>query len=107
MRHNASNSCKLKLPHTNFKKEKVFMPHTDYISKLLDIGSINILDLNFNDKTIGIAFRLQRRPHVCPDCGGVTDIVHDYRTQKVKDIPAFGKKTNMALFQAPLSLSLL
>ncbi len=68
------------------------MPHTDYISKLLDMGSINILDLNFDDKAIVIAFKLQRRPHICPDCAGITDKVHDYRIQIVKDVPAFGKK---------------
>lgn len=92
MRHNASNSCKLKLPHTNTQEGESIMPHTDYISKLFDMGSINILDLNSDDKTIVVAFRLQRRPHVCPSCGGITDKVHDYRNQQVKDIPAFGRK---------------
>lgn len=68
------------------------MPHTDYISKLLDIEGINIIDLNYDEETIVLAFKLHRRPHVCPDCGGITDEVHDYRKQRVKDIPAFGKK---------------
>lgn len=68
------------------------MPHTDYISKLLGMGSINILDLNSDDKAIVIAFKLQRRPHICPDCAGITNKVHDCRIQIVKDVPAFGKK---------------
>jgi len=50
------------------------------------------LDLNFDEKAIVVAFKLQRRPHVCPNCGGITDTVHDYREQMVKDVPAFGKK---------------
>ena len=68
------------------------MPHTDYISKLLDIEGINILDLTSDHETFVVTFRLQRRPHVCPDCGGITDIVHDYRNQRVKDIPTLGRK---------------
>ncbi len=74
------------------------MSHTDYIAKLFDMGSINILDLNLDDETIVVAFKLQRRPHVCPDCGGITEKVHDYRNQRVKDIPAFG----MLLMLTPL-----
>ncbi|MCX7759482.1 MAG: transposase family protein, partial [bacterium] len=92
MRHNASDSCKLKLPHTNTQEGETIMPHSDYISKLLDIGSISISDLNLDENTIVVAFRLQRRAHVCPDCGGITDKVHDYRNQRVKDIPVLGKK---------------
>ncbi len=26
-----------------------------------------------DDETIVVAFKLQRRPHVCPDCGGITE----------------------------------
>ena len=37
-------------------------------------------------------FAMQRRPHKCPSCGGLTDQVHDYRIQVVKDTPALGKK---------------
>ena len=68
VRHNASNSCKLELPHNNTQEGECIMPQSDYISKLLDIGSINILDLNINDKSIVVALRLQRRPLICPDC---------------------------------------
>lgn len=42
------------------------MPHTDYISKLFNMGSINISDLNFDDQIIVVAFRLQRRLYVLP-----------------------------------------
>ena len=30
-------------------------------------------------------------PHKCPCCGKITDKIHDYREQVIKDIPAFGK----------------
>lgn len=33
---------------------------------------------------------LPRKPHKCPSCGEMTDKIHDYRTQIIKDTPAFG-----------------
>lgn len=33
-----------------------------------------------------------RKPHKCHCCNTLTNTVHDYREQVIKDIPAFGKK---------------
>ena len=34
-----------------------------------------------------------RRMHICPACGRETDTIHDYREQRVRDIPSYGKYT--------------
>ena len=40
---------------------------------------------------------MPRKEHFCPCCGKLTDKVHDYRRQYIKDIPAFGKLTYIVL----------
>ncbi|MEI3141222.1 MAG: transposase family protein [Lawsonibacter sp.] len=40
--------------------------------------------------------KLPRTKHPCPACGALTDRVHDYRMQTVKDVP-FGRKTLLHL----------
>ncbi|UZQ84352.1 MULTISPECIES: transposase family protein [Thermoanaerobacter] len=35
---------------------------------------------------------MKQKPHTCPRCGKLTSKVHDYRTQRIKDIPLWGKK---------------
>ena len=36
---------------------------------------------------------MEQRIHKCPRCSTYTSKVHDYRVQKVKDIPTFGQQT--------------
>ena len=33
---------------------------------------------------------IERKPHKCPCCGEITNKIHDYRTQIIKDISSFG-----------------
>ena len=35
---------------------------------------------------------MEKKEHSCACCGTATRTVHDYRAQKIKDIPAFGKQ---------------
>jgi transposase len=68
------------------------MPQENYIAQVLDMEGIEIIHLNATANELEIEFRLKRREHVCPVCKGVTDQVHDYRVQTVKDLPIQGKK---------------
>ena len=68
------------------------MPQDHSISKLLDMEHMNVESITHSEKRIIIEVKMHRRPHSCPMCGALTDIVHDYRLQKVKDIPVQGKK---------------
>lgn len=40
-----------------------------------------------------IYLHMEQRIHKCPNCGKYTSRVHDYRMQKIKDVPSFGLKT--------------
>ncbi|NLC72469.1 MAG: transposase, partial [Ruminococcaceae bacterium] len=44
-----------------------------------------------------ISVEIPRKAHRCPVCGEMTDTVHDYRHQKVRDISAYGKLTTIHL----------
>lgn len=63
------------------------------------IGLKNVIIKNINDAGENTEIYLEKpiKPHICPDCGKITMKVHDYRNQRIKDIPAFGKKTVLIL----------
>ena len=63
----------------------------DHITKLLDLESMVIRDVTVTPDTISLFVEQERRPHDCPQCGCLTDQVHDYRIQKVVDLPIHGK----------------
>ncbi len=44
-----------------------------------------------------IEIELPRRIHRCPECGRATKTVHDYREQKIRDMPSYGKHTVLHL----------
>ena len=67
------------------------MPLNNDIGKLLDIQGMNVDNIEISEKEIHLSFHLDRKTHVCPECGALSDIVHDYRVQRVKDLPIQGK----------------
>lgn len=67
------------------------MPYSDYIGKLLDLEGLNVEEIKNLPDRIEIHFSFVRKPHTCPQCGALTEAVHDYRTQTVKDSPIQGK----------------
>ena len=59
----------------------------DYSTKLLDMEHMKITNVDrYADKTI-VHVEMERREAFCPRCGSVTNTIHDYRTQRVKDCP--------------------
>ena len=68
------------------------MLQKDCSAKLLDMEGVEIKEVETESERITIRMRLARRAHVCPACGSITECVHDYRTQRVKDIPILGKR---------------
>lgn len=60
---------------------------TDYTSKLLNLEDVIITDVENISDQLHIYLELPRNKHVCPACGAVTDCVHDYRMQVIKDVP--------------------
>lgn len=67
---------------------------TENLLGLQDVIVENIINTQ-TETTIQIV--LKRKKHHCSHCGEYTDIIHDYRTQVIKDIPAFGKKVTIVL----------
>lgn len=69
------------------------MPNNDFISKILEIKDLIVTNVESNNEEMHIHFKLNRKDHVCPGCGAVTNRVHDYRKSIIKDTPIMGKKT--------------
>lgn len=67
------------------------MLYQDYTTKLLDMEHMNVKGIeNLSDRLI-LHVEMKRRPANCPCCGMLTDTIHDYRIQTVKDSPIQGK----------------
>lgn len=68
-----------------------------YSQKLLNLSGVLIKDIIHTENQTIFEIEMQRKPHTCPCCGHSTQHIHDYRKQKIKDIPAFGSHTILLL----------
>jgi transposase len=60
------------------------------ISNLTGLQDLKIKKVDSLGNFLLINAEIERKPHKCPCCGEITDKIHDYRMQTIKDIPAFG-----------------
>ena len=67
------------------------MLQTNCIAELLDMEHMNLLSVEHSANIIQLEVKMQRRTWECPACGALTNNVHDYRLQLVKDSPIQGK----------------
>ena len=63
------------------------MLNQDYTAKLLNLEDVIITNVENISDQLHIYIELPRGKHVCPVCGTVTDRIHDYRMQTIKDVP--------------------
>ena len=63
------------------------MLNQDYTLKLLNLEDVIITNVENISEGLHIYLELPRKKHTCPVCGSVTDRVHDYRMQTIKDVP--------------------
>lgn len=63
---------------------------------MLNLEDVIITKVQNISDQLHIYLELPRREHVCPCCGSLTDRIHDYREQIVKDIP-LGRTTLLHL----------
>ena len=68
----------------------------DYTAKLLNLEDVIITKVENISEEVHIYLELPRTKHRCPACGALTDRVHDYRMQIIKDIP-LGRTTLLHL----------
>lgn len=67
------------------------MLYEHFTEKIIGLQDIEIEKVEVIDNSLHIYCHLKRNPHKCPCCQALTDTIHDYREQIIKDIPAFGK----------------
>lgn len=73
------------------------MLKNNYNEKILGFQGVKIKNIENSENKLHIELELERKIHNCPVCGEATSKIHDYRKQKVKDIPAFGKKVLLVI----------
>ena len=67
------------------------MLYNYYSEKLLGIQDVNVKNIEEKEKSLEITIEKPRKESICPACGHRTNRIHDYRTQRVRDLSAFGK----------------
>lgn len=67
------------------------MPQENLITKVLDMEHMICEKTEEYPDRIVLHVKMQRRTCECPACGALTEKVHDYRAQSVKDSPIHGK----------------
>ena len=72
------------------------MLYNHFTLKLLGIKDVIIKNLETNEKTTTIYLEKAKEKCTCPNCKQKTDKVHGYYSQKIKDIPSFGKQVFLA-----------
>ena len=60
---------------------------SDYTAELLNLEGVIITNVENITDQLHVYIELPRTKHVCPACGAVTDRIHDYRMQIIRDIP--------------------
>ena len=73
------------------------MLYKHFTEKLLGLQGLIITKIENTGNSTLIHGEIDRVEHRCPCCNTITDTIHDYRTQIIKDIPAFGKLVSIVL----------
>ena len=73
------------------------MLYKDNITKLMGLEEAIVERVEETSTEHHIYLEMLRKEHPCPRCGERTNKIHDYREQKIRDLPAFGKKTFLHL----------
>ena len=60
------------------------------ITNLLGIANVFVDKIENNSTSIQIYLSTSATEQVCPCCGQTTKYIHDYRTQKIREIPFQG-----------------
>jgi len=69
------------------------MLYSHFTEKLLGLKEVTIKNVENNEGKTEIYLEKPVKPHICPTCGKSTTKVHDYRKQRIKNIPSFDKQT--------------
>ena len=70
---------------------------TNLAAQLFDIDGLLLTKVESDYNTVTLHVEMERQEQPCPECGVLTDTVHDYRQQKVKEVSILGKDTTLIL----------
>ncbi|MGI6554271.1 MAG: ISL3 family transposase [Bacillota bacterium] len=65
--------------------------HNQFTTNLLSLTDVIVEGVKHHEDFCEVFLSQPVRPHKCPRCGSVTSKIHDYRVQKIKDIPILNK----------------
>jgi len=69
------------------------MLYEDYIQELIGFKDVIVKLVERKENCLHIHMLMNRKIHKCPRCSKNTNKIHDYRTQRIKDISSFGNYT--------------
>jgi len=69
------------------------MLYKDYTQELIGFKDVTVTLVERKENYLYIHMKMKRKIHKCPRCGKDTKKIHDYRTQRIKDISSFGNFT--------------
>lgn len=73
------------------------MLSTNYTEEILGLQGVIVKSTEIKEEKVEISIEMERHECICPVCGKKTNRVHDYRTQIIHDLPAFGKNVVLKL----------
>lgn len=73
------------------------MLNTYYTKEIVEHQGVTVKKINETEKHLEIHIEKPRGAHKCSVCGQMTNKIHDYRIQVIKELPAFGKKVRLVL----------
>lgn len=73
------------------------MLNSYYTKELAKLQEVTVKKIEERENIYEIHIEKSRKKHKCPCCGRVTNTIHDYRVQVIKELPAFGKNVRFVL----------
>ena len=73
------------------------MLHQDYTTSLLGIANVSVDKIEENQDAFFLYLSTAKSLQICPACGHPSTYVHDYRSQKIKDLSLHGKPCYLLL----------
>ena len=65
----------------------------NHINSILNLKGVTVKNVVVTDGTVSFYVESKKSVQVCPACTNLTSRVHDYRMQRVKDLPVFLSKS--------------
>lgn len=73
------------LTNKNTRRSLIMLPN--YSKELLNLKDVIITKTVHADNYVKLFLDTKPKPHCCPVCGQITQHIHDYRWQTIKDLP--------------------